>query len=40
MHHLLRYLFLGQGDTPVMVREIIRRTEARPEHRPTIHVGG
>ncbi|WP_434056552.1 amino acid transporter [Georgenia sunbinii] len=40
VHHLLRYLFLGQGDTPVMVREIIRRTESRPEHRPTIHVGG
>lgn len=40
LHLLLRYLILGQGDTPVMVREIIRRTEPVPELRPTIHVGG
>ncbi|WP_152188224.1 APC family permease [Georgenia satyanarayanai] len=40
VHHLLRYLVLGEGDTPVMVREIIRRAERDPRRRPTIHVGG
>ncbi|QDB80816.1 amino acid transporter [Georgenia sp. 311] len=40
VHHLLRFLFLGQGDTPIMVREILRRVEPDPRRRPTIHVGG
>ena len=38
--HLLRYLLLGQGDTPVVVREILRKSEPDPAHRPGIHVGG
>ncbi|MFG1649748.1 amino acid transporter [Micromonospora sp. NPDC049275] len=38
--HLLRYLILGRGDTPPVVREIIRRTEKDPLRRPGIHVGG
>ncbi|MFG3556064.1 amino acid transporter [Micromonospora sp. NPDC047557] len=38
--HLLRYLILGQGDTPPVVREILRRTEPDPLRRPGIHVGG
>jgi len=38
--HLFRYLFLGQGDTPPVVREIIRKTEPDPARRPGIHVGG
>jgi hypothetical protein len=38
--HLLRYLILGQGDTPPVVREIIREVEPDPARRPTIHVGG
>jgi len=37
--HLMRYLLLGQGDTPPVVREIIRRNEADPRRRPGIHVG-
>lgn len=38
--HLLRYLLLGRGDTPPVVREIIRQTEPDPALRPGIHVGG
>jgi hypothetical protein len=38
--HLLRYLILGRGDTPPVVREIIRQTEPDPALRPGIHVGG
>ena len=38
--HLFRYLILGQGDTPPVVREIIRQHEPDPAQRPGIHVGG
>ncbi|WP_346534272.1 amino acid transporter [Micromonospora sp. DPT] len=38
--HLLRYLILGRGDTPPVVREIIRKVEPDPTRRPGIHVGG
>ncbi|MEH1101168.1 amino acid transporter [Micromonospora sp. CPCC 205561] len=37
--HLLRYLILGRGDTPPVVREIIRKSEPDPARRPGIHVG-
>ncbi|WP_133984244.1 APC family permease [Kribbella voronezhensis] len=39
LHHLLRYLILGRGDTAPVVREIIRQHESDPAQRPGIHVG-
>jgi hypothetical protein len=38
--HLFRYLILGQGDTPPVVREILRQHEKDPSTRPRLHVGG
>ncbi|MBT2539080.1 amino acid transporter [Arthrobacter sp. ISL-69] len=37
--HLMRYLLLGRGDTPPVVREILRKHESNPVRRPRIHVG-
>jgi hypothetical protein len=36
--HLFRYLILGRGDTPPVVREIIRSAEQNPARRPRVHV--
>ncbi|WP_448809933.1 amino acid transporter [Agromyces bauzanensis] len=38
--HMMRYILLGRGDTPPVVREIIREVENDPDERPVIHVGG
>ncbi|MBG0564013.1 APC family permease [Actinoplanes aureus] len=37
--HMFRYFLLGRGDTAPVVREIIRKHEPDPDHRPGIHVG-
>jgi hypothetical protein len=39
LYHVFRYVILGQGDTPPVVREIIRKIESDPNRRPGIHVG-
>ena len=38
--HLVRYILLGRGDTPPVVREILREVDKDPPKRPVIHVGG
>jgi hypothetical protein len=38
LNHVFRYLILGQGDTPPVVREILRQHEPDPARRPRIHV--
>jgi hypothetical protein len=37
---LLRFIVFGEGDIPLLTREILRRAEKDPINRPRIHVGG
>jgi len=37
--YILKYLFLGEGETAPITREILREIEPDPDHRPRIHVG-
>lgn len=37
--YLLKFLAFGEGDTAPVCREVLRKAEHDPEHRPRIHVG-
>lgn len=37
---LLRYIFFGEGDVPVVTREVLRRAQPNPDLRPSIHIAG
>ena len=37
--YVLRYIFLGEGDTAPVTREVLRRAVKNQEERPRIHVG-
>jgi hypothetical protein len=37
--YVLKYIFLGEGDTAPVTREVLRRTVKNPLDRPRIHVG-
>jgi hypothetical protein len=38
--YLLRFILFGEGDIPVVTREVLRKAEKDPDQRPAIHVGG
>ena len=38
--YILRFLLLGQGDTPPVTNQVMRQAEPDPERRPALHVGG
>lgn len=37
--YVFKYIFLGEGETAPVTREILRALEKKPEKRPRIHVG-
>lgn len=37
---LLRFILFGEGDIPLVTREVLRKAERDTERRPVLHVGG
>jgi hypothetical protein len=37
--YILKYLFVGEGETAPLTREILREVESNPSKRPRVHVG-
>lgn len=40
IQYLLRFILFGEGDIPIVTREVLRKAEKDPKQRPAIHVGG